>query len=293
MSVAKLLSLVIMLSMAGILLSVALEARLRDLTYLLRHPGLLVRSIVAMNLVMPLLAVTMALTLGLERPIAFALIAMALAPVPPILPGTELKAGGSRRFTMGLVVISCCLAIVFVPFAVGWIGQLAGHPIDVTPAQVARIVATWMLLPMLLGACVRAWSEKHAQAWARPIARASGVLLLVAIVPVLLMEWRYMLGLLGWGTLAIAAFALGGLGIGHLLGGPDPRQRTVLSLSTAMRHPGVAMAMLQVNEDRHVLLAAVLLVLLVSVAVVQPYVHWRSRVLERSPAPANTGGEHA
>lgn len=284
MKAAQFIPLAIMLSMAGVLLSVALQARLADLTYLLRHPGLLVRSVLAMNVLMPLLAVTMALAFQLERTVALALIAMALSPVPPILPSTELKAGGSRAYTLGLAVASCTLAIVFVPLAMGFLGRLAGHAIEVSPASVARIVVLWMLLPLVAGTAIRALAPRAAAASARPLALASTVLLLAAAAPVLLKEWRPLVALLSDSSaVAIVVFALAGLALGHILGGPDPQERTVLALSSSARHPGVAMVMLHATNgsDQHALVTAVLLVLLVAVVVVQPYVRWAGRAAVR------------
>src|SRR5688572_25359674 len=117
MTIAHLIPLALTLSMAGLLLSIALNTDFRDLGYLLRHPRLLVRSLLAMNVVMPLFALAMALALDLQHAIEVTLIAMALSPVPPILPGKELKAGGTRSYTMGLLTVSAALALVFVPAA--------------------------------------------------------------------------------------------------------------------------------------------------------------------------------
>jgi BASS family bile acid:Na+ symporter len=41
---------------------------------------------------------------------------------------------------------------------------------------------------------------------------------------------------------AFVVFGLVGLAAGHLLGGPGPAERVVLALTTASRHPGVALA---------------------------------------------------
>jgi BASS family bile acid:Na+ symporter len=78
---------------------------------------------------------------------------------------------------------------------------------------------------------------------------------------------------------AIAVIVLVGLLVGHLLGGPDPRDRTALALSTASRHPGVAagVAMAVMPDDRSVL-AAVLFAFLVAVIVTTFYGKWRKRL---------------
>ncbi|GAB3766427.1 hypothetical protein GCM10028796_25620 [Ramlibacter monticola] len=290
MTWAQLIPLAITLSMAGLLLSVALETRFGDLLHLLRRPSLLLRSVLAMNVVMPLFAVALGLAFvqQLEHAVVVSLMAMSLGPVPPILPGKELKAGGPRAYTMGLVFVSAALSIVLVPAMIALLGHVLDKPVQISMGSIARIVATWMLLPLLLGALVRHAAPALAQHVVRPLAIASGALLALACIPVLLQVWPKMLSLLGHFTLvAIIVFTLAGLAIGHLLGGPDPDERTVLALSTCTRHPAVAIAVLHAEPDRASVLAAVLLVLLVGGIATGPYVKWRAG----SHAPA--GSRHA
>jgi bile acid:Na+ symporter, BASS family len=79
--------------------------------------------------------------------------------------------------------------------------------------------------------------------------------------------------LIGDGTLAVCAvLCVAALLIGHLLGGPDRGDRTVLALSTAMRHPAMAMALAKANFSQEPLVVpAILLYLLVAVVVRLPY----------------------
>src|SRR3954453_13721312 len=108
----QLIRLTVSLSMAGLLMSVAFRTDFSALVHLVHRPGLLVRSLVAMNVVMPLVALAMALLLDVNRVVELTLVAMALAPIPPILPGKELKAGGTRSYTMGLLTVSTALSII-------------------------------------------------------------------------------------------------------------------------------------------------------------------------------------
>jgi BASS family bile acid:Na+ symporter len=59
---------------------------------------------------------------------------------------------------------------------------------------------------------------------------------------------------------------------GHFLGGPDPDERTALAFATAMRHPGIAVAIagLAVPEEPRVQ-AAILLYLLIAVVATSLY----------------------
>jgi BASS family bile acid:Na+ symporter len=76
----------------------------------------------------------------------------------------------------------------------------------------------------------------------------------------------------------IIVFTLIGLAVGQVLGGPDPDNRTVLALSTAVRHPGVAVAIAgAVTEDKKIIAAAVLLAAVVGAIVTIPYVKMRKK----------------
>jgi hypothetical protein len=83
-----------------------------------------------------------------------------------------------------------------------------------------------------------------------------------------------MMALVGSGTLvALAAFSIAALGVGHWLGGPEPEHRTVLALATATRHPAIAIAIATANiAEPSPVMAAVLLYLVVSVLMAIPYI---------------------
>ena len=94
MTIAQLIPLAIQVSMGLIVLSIGLQVSPADMAPLLRRPGYLVRAVLAMNVFMPVLAMVLAMAFDLNPAVEGALIALALAPVPPILPNKELKAGG-------------------------------------------------------------------------------------------------------------------------------------------------------------------------------------------------------
>ena len=53
-----------------------------------------------------------------------ALVALAISPVPPLLPGKEGKAGGRAAYGLGLMAVVSILAIVVVPLWVQLLGLL-------------------------------------------------------------------------------------------------------------------------------------------------------------------------
>ena len=82
-----------------------MSATLRDVTYLVRERGLLFRSFLSMFVVMPVAVAFVAHVSNLPEAVKIALVALAIAPVPPILPRRELKAGGHAAYAVGLLAM--------------------------------------------------------------------------------------------------------------------------------------------------------------------------------------------
>jgi BASS family bile acid:Na+ symporter len=277
MNAAKLLGLGINLSMALMVFGVALGAGRAHLRSVFARPGLLLRSLVAMFVVMPVIAVLIAKNLQLNHALLVALLLLALSPVPPILPSKQIKSGGSEAFVLGLLVVSALAAIVIVPAGVSLIGSLFQRTLDVPYDVVGRVVATSVLLPIVLGLLVAQFAPVFSAKAAGPVAKLSGVLLLASFLPVLWAGWGAIAAqMTNFTIVAIIGFIAIGLLAGHLLGGPDPGDRTALALATATRHPGVAIAVLHVVQpvDKNVALVIVLY-LLVGMVATLPYVRWR------------------
>jgi BASS family bile acid:Na+ symporter len=78
----------------------------------------------------------------------------------------------------------------------------------------------------------------------------------------------------------LVAFSLAGIFVGHMLGGPDPEERTVLALATCARHPGIALAIVGLNFPhlKSAVFAVILWHLLIGVIVTLPYKTWRKRM---------------
>ncbi|MGH9752249.1 MAG: bile acid:sodium symporter family protein [Blastocatellia bacterium] len=259
--------------------SLGLNASPRDATCLLRDPRRLARSLLSIYAVMPLFAAALAFVFNLHPAVKIALIALAVAPVPPVLPKKAMKAGGESSFAIGLLVATALLSIVFTPLAVNLLGKAFGTPARIPPLAIVWLVLATVVVPLAMGMLIRRAAPTFAGRAAKPVALSATVLLVAGAIPILFIAWLAIESLIGNGTLAaIAAFVPVGLATGHLLGGPDPEDRTVQALSTAFRHPGVALAVAGANFlERKLVPAAILLYLIVSVIISIPYLAWRKR----------------
>ncbi len=143
----------------------------------------------------------------------------------------------------------------------------------------ALVVLITVLAPLACGIGVRYIVHALAERIAQAVLLIGMLLLVICVVPVLLGKWHEIFSLFGNGTLlAMALFALVGLAVGHLLGGPEPGDRVVLALATATRHPGVALAIVTGSSPGATdIPAAVLLYVLVRFLVAVPYLMWQKR----------------
>jgi bile acid:Na+ symporter, BASS family len=259
--------------------ALGLEAGWKSAGSLFRRPGDLLRSVVALYLVMPILALALATRFELQLPVKIALLALSVSPIPPLLPKKELKAGGSKEYTIGLLMAAAILAVVVVPVALALFARYASAPLQTPIASIVNVVAITLLVPLMLGLLVQRAVPAFAARIAKPLAGISMVTLLAGVVPILFTAWPAIRALTGNGSvLAFAVFGVVGLVAGHLLAPGDREQRSVLALSTANRHPGVALSIASANfpGDKRVL-AAVLLYLLVTMIVTLPYLTWTRR----------------
>jgi BASS family bile acid:Na+ symporter len=282
-AVATVVKLVLEVSIFLTELTLGLRSRPEDVLYLFRHPGQLLRALFAMEFVMPLVAVLLAARFDLHPAVKVALVALAVSPVPPLLPKRQMRAGGTASYVVGLLFAAALVAVALAPPMIGAIGRAFGRPVDVPTALVGRLVAFTVLVPLAIGVLFRSRWPNAAERLVRPIARAAGLLLILAAVPLLVASLPSVLELVGNGTIvAIVAFAVAGLAIGHLFGGPETETRGTLALATAARHPGVAIALgaAVFPAGQKLVMAAVLLDLILTALVSLPYSAWVKRRLE-------------
>lgn len=288
MTLAEFIPIAISLSMGLIVLALGLGANFTDATYLFRHPGLIVRSVAAMNVIMLAFAVVVDRVFELPPGTEIAIAALALSPVPPILPTKQAKAGGTEGYVVSLLVVAAALAIVIVPFGAWILTLIFPKAKEVPLAPIAMVVFTSVLLPLAIGLIVHQFAPAFSVRISRWISMAGSILLIVAFIPVLIMIWPQLVAAVAQGTtIAVILFTIIGLAAGHILGGPVEDNRVVLALATGTRHPSVALAIAAATfPEEKAVLVVVLWHLIVAGVISAPYALWRSRQHASHAGPA-------
>lgn len=269
MDLASLVKLAILLSLLLIVFALGLRATFADATYLFRtafqQPHRLLRAAAAMFIVVPTIAVAIAKGFDLPQPVKVALLAMAVSPMPPILPGKQLKFGGQASFVYGLLVAVSLVSIVVVPAWVEVLAWLFDRDTHVGPEVVAKSIGVSILAPLVAGLLVRRFAERAAERIAPWASRIGMGLLVVGALLILVRAWPAVTSLVGGGAIvAFVAIAAIGVAVGHVLAGPDPRDQAVLAIATPVRHPGVALAIAHAALPTGTLASAAILLLLLT-----------------------------
>ncbi len=265
-----------------------LQATLDDVLYLFHRPGLLARSLVAMFVVMPIAVVGLVRVFDAPRTVEIVLVALAISPVPPLLPKRIRKAGAGTAYGLGLMTTAALLSIVIVPLWSFLLGKYFERPFVMPLSKIAGIVVQAVVLPLIAGLAVRRILPRVADRIEKPSGIVAGVLLAAAVLVLVGGNLSTMWNLIGGGTLAMmAAFVIIGLAIGHLLAEPRIEHERVLALATTARHPGIALALANANFPGEHFGGTVLLYLVVSAVASLPYMKWQaSRALAKlDPRP--------
>ncbi|MFZ4480865.1 MAG: bile acid:sodium symporter family protein [Rhodoferax sp.] len=265
-----------------IIFAIGMDSTGRDATHLLHRPGLLLRSVLAMYVLVPLAAFVLVKLVSLSPGVEIGLLVLAASAGAPLLPRKLLRIGDGA-YIFSLVLISSLLAIFVVPAWLVVLGPYFRSPIELAPAQVALVLAKSFLLPLAAGMVLRWCLPSVAKRWASHLIGAAGIVLTVCALLLLFMHWEVLLVASWDGVMALMALVGIALAIGHALGGPAPDDRTALAVACASRHIGIAV--LVATSLPGVRAAVIVAVYIVASAVISiPYLRWRSFALKNANA---------
>ncbi len=255
--------------------------------HVLRPPRSLVRAVLAMNFVVPIMAAAVALAFDLKPPVKVAIVAMSISPVPPILPGKQLKFGGRASYVYGLLVAVSLAAILFVPLSVQVLGWMLHREFHMGFGAIIMVVGRTILVPLCIGLAIGGLAPAAAARIGPWMVRLGNLLLIAALLPLIIALSKGMWLLVGNGTIVAITVVVGiAIAAGHWIGGPDEYDRTALGIVSAMRHPGVALTIGVANfPDDKLVPAGILLFTLVAAITTTLYGKLR---LRRRPTPAGS-----
>jgi len=235
---------------------------------------LVVLSVLANFLLMPLGAVALATLLRLDQPLGVGLLLLGTAAGAPFLPKLAQIAKGNLAFAVGLMVLLMVVTVGYLPLVL----PLLLPGVSVNPAKIARSLFLLMLLPLAGALAVKAYFADVAARTKPLFDRLSNLGLIVLMLLITAGNVNNVLAVFGTGgILAGLLFIAIGFGIGWVLGGPDLSTRRVLALGTAQRNIAAALVVGSQSFSDPKVVVMVVVVAIVSLLILMPL----SRVLAK------------
>jgi BASS family bile acid:Na+ symporter len=243
----------------------------------LQRRVVLAAVIFAVLVPVPALAVLAVKVFSLKGAVAAGIVLMAISPGAPVALRRALDAGGHREFAPALHLAIVLLAVFTVPATVVVLDWIFAADFSVTPLHIGRQVFFAQLLPISLGATLRAWRPAIAARIEPGIARVGNALLLVVAL-LALANLPGIIGATGWmPTVAGVTMTLCALLVGQTFAGADSAVRPAAALAAGMRNPGLALVIATLNRAPPGVAAAIIGYTLGMAVVVIGYLQWRKR----------------
>lgn len=244
--------------MAGSLLDMGLELRLRDALACLGDRRFLLRAVLFGFVAGPALAWAVGRLLRLDPSYATGLMLVGLTPCAPFLPAMVRRAKGDMRYGAAMMLVAAFGTVVVLPVAV----PLVAEGLTVDAWTVARPILVLVVLPLLAGMAAFALAPGVAAA-VHPWARATGGIAAIALLVLCMVVYgRSMAATFGERVVLAEALLLGLLTLAAYRsgGGLAQQERSVLGLGMCTRNLGAALAPLLAMDaaDERAVVAVVL-----------------------------------
>ena len=218
------------------------------LRLLLAKPGALLRFFVATFVIMPAIAIGLALLAPLP-PVWAGLALISVTPPAAGLSEKVVKIGGDSKIGLAWQALAVVLCIFTIPLTVLLGERIHGLSLELGITAVLKKILILYLLPILAGFLVRHFWPEASDSLGKtlkPISTFAGLLLLLLVmiiaVPVIFSQHAINL-------LIVVVFVACAILIGNLLGGPPPELRPTLAAALATRWLPPALALAAVNQS--------------------------------------------
>jgi BASS family bile acid:Na+ symporter len=199
----------------------------------LRNLRLVILSLLANFILMPLAAVILAKLLRLDEPFGIGLLLLGCSAGAPFLPKLAQVAKGNLAFGVGLMVLLMVVTVIYLPLVL----PMLLSNVSVNPAKIARSLFLLMLVPLAGALVIKARYGAFAARVKPRLDKISSLSLILVVLLLVVVNFKNVMGV--FGTRAILAgllFTALAFVVGWFFGGPAKDTQSVLALGTAQRN---------------------------------------------------------
>ena len=249
----------------------------QQLAFFRERPAMMLRSLAVVLVLVPLATLAVIFLLPPSRAVTIGLAILAASPAAPFQLLNIHKKGGSLVYAGTMHLCLALLAVVTVPSVLFLLSEALGFDAEVSVTQVVRTVGQTILLPVVLGIVVHSFSSRAAERIAPPLSRIAEIVFLVMALIVLVRNAGLLLRMDLESYVAMAVFIVVNLSLGHLLGPPDPQERTTLAMESGARNFGLAITIGALNFSQERTMAVLVPYIILFITISTIYLKWRAR----------------
>ena len=177
--------------LALIMLGLGLGLSIRDFTRILRNPGDFFVGFICQLIILPIVALAVALILNLPPPLAVGLMIIAAAPGGVTSNVLTKFADGDVALSISLTAIISLISIISVPFVVINSASYLGVEIaqDISMINIAMKMFFVVTVPVIFGMIVRSLMTNFIISKTLIIQRISVILFLIVFIAIYVEEW--------------------------------------------------------------------------------------------------------
>ncbi len=228
----------------------------------LQDRTLIIKSLAANFLVVPLLTYLILQIIPLEQGLAIGLVLMAAGAGSPFMLKLVQVTRADMAFAVGLMLILSLVTLIYLPVMLSFL--LPG--VYINHLSIATSLLVLIVLPLVAGTFLKARYPGLADSLKPIFTRISNLFIVVVVVIYLFLNYQDFLAVFGTGALIVAViFILASYLTGYLLGGPSPETKMVLGLGTAIRNGSAALVVAVANfSAQYSVMAMIVVVYLLS-----------------------------
>lgn len=260
---SKALNVAILIFLVSTMLGVGSSLTLKEIIAPLRNARLVVSSLVASYLLVPLIAVILTRLFALEEPLRIGLVLLSMAGGVEAGPKLVAIAKASVAFSVGLMVIQLPITIVYIPLVM----HLVLPEVKVNTGLLLVKLLLSVFLPLSSGLYLKARHPSRADRLSPYLHKASTILIVLVTVGLIVVNFKQILQLADSNAIPAALIFIAAASlVGYLLGGPGIDTRRTLLLMTGARNGSISLVIAsQVFSDHKVTLMIIATVILMLV----------------------------
>jgi bile acid:Na+ symporter, BASS family len=252
--------------------SFGLRLTLAEILDPLRNIRLLLTTLAANFVIVPLTAVLLANLLGLETDLRIGLILISVVAGAPLVPKLAQIAKGNLPFAVASTALLVVATVIYLPLVL----PLVVPGIQLDTMSIIRPLAVQIVLPLVLGLIVDYISKDEADVLLPALGQIANVSLTLMLVLMLGGNVGNVIGLIGTGSILAAIILFGvAMAAGYFLGGPESSTRRTLLMATGQRNLAAAFVVAAGSfADRPAVVVFLAAAGLISMLIMMPIAGW-------------------